>query len=107
MNTCLSEKCKKFSPFTCGHSRKFDLRSVYCNPDFDNCLSFNPTTKLEQKSNNTNFSYFGCVKRPEVIENPSRKFGIECLVDCAQKGFIIALMRPGFKGKVKSFNFHD
>ena len=93
---CDSEKCQKFSPFTCGNSQK-GLMSVYCNPDEDNCLSFNPPAELDLKSHNANFSYFGCVKKPDDPEKRSskKKFGIQCLEFCAQQNKIMALMRPG------------
>ena len=97
---CGSEKCQQFSPFTCGNSNK-GLMSVYCNPDEDNCLSFNPPADLDLKSakHKANFSYFGCVKKPHEPENRSSKFGIQCLEFCAQQNKIMALMRLGFKGK--------
>lgn len=78
--------------------------SVYCNPDEDNCLSFNPPAELDFKSHNANFSYFGCVKKPaDETENRSSKkrFGIQCLEFCAQQNKVMALMRPGFKGIIK------
>ena len=119
---CGSKKCQQFSPFTCGNSNE-GLMSVYCNPDEDNCLSFNPPAELDLKSSKhrANFSYFGCVKKPddtdepEMLENRSSKktFGIQCLEFCAQQNKIMALMRLGFKGmkiesmmnKIKYFPF--
>ena len=97
---CDSEKCQQYSPFTCGNSEN-GLMSVYCNPDEDNCLSFNDADGLDLRSHNANFSYFGCVKKPDDIENRSRYFGIECLKFCGQKNKIMALMRPGFEGNKK------
>ena len=95
---CSSEKCQQFSPFTCGNSQK-DLMSVYCNPDKDNCLSFNSPAELDLKSHNANFSYFGCVKKPDGKDFSSgKKLGIECLKYCAQIDKVMALMRPGFTG---------
>ena len=81
--------------------------SVYCNPDEDNCLSFNPPAELDLKSHNANFSYFGCVKKPDDPENRSLKFGIQCLEFCAQKNKIMALMRPGVKGIKNKYKQHE
>ena len=65
------ELCYDFSPFTCG-DKSGDKFSVHCNPDRQNCTSFQlPATSDKMSESETmvynytsaeNYVYFGCVK---------------------------------------------
>ena len=65
------ELCYDFSPFTCG-DKSGNKFSVHCNPDRQNCTSFQlPATSDKMSESETmvynytsaeNYVYFGCVK---------------------------------------------